>query len=133
MNMGTNYRFILLGLLLFIISLLFYLSFDVPANEKKNKGIYVKTKDWLPQLYNSSNFTGKVYALVFYGRKAQASILIRYLEKNLKINGGVLEKIVFSVKTKNKEDLKYLNSIINENKPYYEKRIIPPNHGFMDV
>jgi hypothetical protein len=68
--------------------------------------------NWIDELYKKYNFTGKTYALVFYGRKAQATILIRYLEKNLKVNGGILDKIVFNVKTDNKIDLEYLDSIL---------------------
>ena len=133
MNSGTNYCFILLALLVFIICLFAYLPFDLTVNEKTVKEVYVKKKDWLNELSEATNFTGKIYALVFYGRQAQVSILIRYLEKNLKINGGVLEKIVFNVKTTNKDDLNYLDSILNQNKSYYEKRIFPSNHDFKGV
>jgi hypothetical protein len=48
-----------------------------------------------------------IIALVFYGRKASVSILLKYLEKNLKRNGGILDKIVFAVRTKKPEDFKY--------------------------
>jgi hypothetical protein len=87
----------------------------------------------LDELYKKNNFTGKTYALIFYGRKAQATILLRYLEKNLKVNGGILEKIVFNVKTNNKKDLEYLDSISKQNKSYFEKRVIPFNHDFKGV
>ena len=91
-------------------------------------GIYnptAKKTNWIDELYKKFNFTGKTYALIFYGRKAQATILLRYLEKNLKVNGGILEKIVFNVKTNNKKDLEYLDSILKQNKSYFEKRVIP--------
>jgi hypothetical protein len=55
------------------------------------------------------------------------------LEKNLKVNGGILEKIVFNVKTNNKKDLEYLDSISKQNKSYFEKRVIPFNHDFKGV
>ncbi len=87
----------------------------------------------MDELYKKNNFTGKTYALIFYGRKAQATILLRYLEKNLKVNGGILEKIVFNVKTNNKKDLEYLDSISKQNKSYFEKRVIPFNHDFKGV
>jgi hypothetical protein len=53
-----------------------------------------------------------IIALVFYGRKASVSILLKYLEKNLKRNGGILDKIVFAVRTKKPEDLKYLDEYV---------------------
>ncbi len=53
-----------------------------------------------------------IIALVFYGRKASVSILLKYLEKNLKSNGGILDKIVFAVRTKKPGDLKYLEEYL---------------------
>jgi hypothetical protein len=99
-------------------------------------GIYnptAKKTNWIDELYKKYNFTGKTYALIFYGRKAQATILLRYLEKNLKVNGGILEKIVFNVKTNNKKDLEYLDSILKQNKSYFEKRVLPFNDDFKGV
>ena len=60
------------------------------------------------------------YALVFYGRRKQISILLPYLEANIKKNGGVLDKIIFAVRTSNKEDLIYLDKIMGQNKQYFE-------------
>ena len=67
----------------------------------------------------------KTYAIVFYGREAQTRILLKYLEKNVKANGGILEKIVFCVKTKNPSDLAYLDKILSQNKSYYESIRFP--------
>ena len=78
-------------------------------------------------LFKKANFkVNNTYALVFFGRRAQTTILMRYLQKNLKINGGVLDHIVFAVKTENKEDLDYLDSLLSQNKTYL-KRITFPN------
>jgi hypothetical protein len=93
----------------------------------------VKKTNWIDELYNKYNFTGKTYALIFYGRKAQATILLRYLEKNLKVNGGILDKIVFSVRTDNKKDLEYLDSILKQNKSYFEKRVFPAYYDFKEL
>ena len=72
----------------------------------------------------------RIYAVVFYGRKKQASILLRYLEPNIKQNGGILEKIVFAVKTNKTEDLEYLNLIMSQNKSYFEQRIFESTISF---
>ena len=61
-----------------------------------------------------------IYALVYYTQWRKTSILLRYLEANARANGGILDKIVFAVKTKKKEDLEYLDSILSEKKPYIE-------------
>ena len=66
--------------------------------------------------YNLRN----IIAFVLYGRKRTASILFRYLENNLKINGGILDKIFIAVRTNNVEDLKFLESYLNENELYKE-------------
>ena len=68
-----------------------------------------------------------------FGRRNQTKILLRYLTKNLKINGGVLDKIVFAVKTNDKYDLQYLDSIINQNKSYFEKKRFTSNKRFREV
>ena len=75
----------------------------------------------------------KTIALVFYGRKKQASILLRYLNQNVKENGGVLEKIIFAVKTNKKEDLEYLDSIMNQNKSYFERIDFGANTNFKEL
>jgi hypothetical protein len=111
-----------------IVSL--FLTMYQNSTVKVNKNSPV---NWIYEFYKKYNFTGKTYALVFYGRKAQATILIRYLEKNLKVNGGILDKIVFNVKTDNKIDLEYLDSIFKQNKSYFEKRVFPANYDFKEL
>ena len=51
----------------------------------------------------------------------------------MRVNGGILDKIVFNVKTNNKIDLEYLDLILKQNKSYFEKRVIPFNHDFKGV
>ncbi len=58
--------------------------------------------------------------------------MLRYLEKNLRVN-KILEKIVFNVKTNNKIDLEYLDSIFKQNKSYFEKRVFPANYDFKEL
>jgi hypothetical protein len=61
---------------------------------------------------NHTNYPNQVVALIFYGRERQFSILYRYLLANLKVNGGVLDKIIFAVRTDKKSDLDFLNKIM---------------------
>ena len=85
-------------------------------------------------LFKKANFkVNNTYALVFFGRRAQTQILMRFLVKNLKINGGVLDKIVFAVKTKNKEDLEYLDSIMRQNKTYFKRIIFPSTKHYREI
>jgi hypothetical protein len=85
-------------------------------------------------LFKKANFkVNNTYALVFFGRRAQTQILMRFLVKNLKINGGVLDKIVFAVKTEIKEDLEYLDSIMNQNKTYFERVIFPNTKQYREI
>jgi len=51
----------------------------------------------------------------FFGRKQNVEILIKYLIANLRKNGGILDRIKFAVKTKNKCDLDYLNELFKLN------------------
>ena len=62
----------------------------------------------------------QIIGLVFYGRKNLVKILIRYLDLNLKINGGILDKIVFAVFTNDQEDLNFIYNFTNRNSQFYE-------------
>ena len=130
MNLNSKHWFKFFVFLI-ITTFITFLNWNNTVN-----GIYnptVKKTNWIDELYNKYNFTGKTYALIFYGRKAQATILLRYLEKNLKVNGGILDKIVFSVRTDNKKDLEYLDSILKQNKSYFEKRVFPAYYDFKEL
>jgi hypothetical protein len=102
-------------------------------------GIYnptAKKTNWIDELYKKYNFTGKTYALIFYGRKAQATILLRYLEENLKVNGGILiietklyisplitkKKYSFTIVSPKLLSL-FIYSHINSTKPSFKKHI----------
>jgi hypothetical protein len=127
-----------LKLSLFIIMMIIILLMSIYTSKLPfsfTKPLFLKSSK-LSDLYikNKANFTvNNTYALVFYGRKAQSSILLRYLERNLKINGGVLDKIVFAVKTNKKTDLEYLDSIMKQNKSYYQKVVFGSNHKFREI
>lgn len=64
----------------------------------------------------------KIYALVYYGRRTYADILNAYLESNLRVNGGVLDGVIFAMVKYTMEDMNYLISLSNRNKGAY---IIP--------
>ena len=79
---------------------------------------------------------GNIIAFVFYGRRSSASILFRYLDKNLKINGGLLDKIVIVARTGDEQDLDYLKMFLRNNKYAkccYERRNFDPNDGYKIV
>ena len=64
--------------------------------------------------------------LVPDGRKKYLEVLMRYLEPNLKVNGGILDKIIFGIIiTPSKEDVDYIESFLNRNKSYFEKVNLP--------
>ncbi|KAI9787045.1 MAG: hypothetical protein M1816_007716 [Peltula sp. TS41687] len=60
----------------------------------------------------------RVVAIVFYGRRDRVSILHCYLQKNLAINGGVLDEVQFIVKTEDTDDLKWLDKAIAKTPGY---------------
>ena len=77
----------------------------------------------------------KVVALVFYGRRRYVSVLECYLkvryrtgpqyemltqtsQRNLVENGGILDEVIFLAKTKDKDDLAYLEDLIQKNPKY---------------
>ena len=98
--------------------LLSFIYHNQPSNFSsiKNKNIAETYK----KQYNIRN----IIAFVFYGRRSSASILFRYLDRNLKVNGGILDKIVIAVRTSNTEDLNFLEKYLNKSptKNYYERR-----------
>jgi hypothetical protein len=66
----------------------------------------------------------RVIGLVFYGRKEFVSILDLYLKKNLRVNGGLLDEVIFVVKTNKTHDLEYLDELLSQ-QPQYSKYIPP--------
>ena len=82
--------------------------------EKKSETITIIQNDKKSSLetYKHKQIYGNIIALVFYGRESSVSILFKYLEKNLKSNGGVLDKIVFAIKTNKTQDIKFLDKYL---------------------
>ncbi|MCJ1256202.1 hypothetical protein MMC24_004022 [Lignoscripta atroalba] len=60
----------------------------------------------------------KVVALVFFGRRRYVSVLNCYLQRNLVDNGGLLDEIIFVVKTGDEDDLQYLEELLQKNPKY---------------
>jgi hypothetical protein len=107
-----------------------FATIEATKNLKKGLWPFNFVKDDKPKAERPSR-NATIVGLVFYGRKAQFTILQRYLLPNLKINGGILDKIIFAVKTDKKPDLDHLETIMSENHSYFE-RIFLTNKNFVD-
>ncbi|KIW01525.1 uncharacterized protein PV09_07003 [Verruconis gallopava] len=70
----------------------------------------------------------KVVALVFYGRPGSVSILDCYLKRNLAVNGGVLDEVVFLARTRRVRDLLYLDELVRTS-PYYRRQDLTFTRG----
>ena len=62
----------------------------------------------------------KVIGLVFFGRKDRVQILKCYLERNLVANGGWLDEVHWVRNTGIKQDVEYLQQLIEGNSAYKE-------------
>ena len=103
----------------FLLILLYFCINYFNNNSSKqiyNKSLNTKEKNVSHEFYKERFKIRNIIAFVFYGRRKSASILFRYLDKNLKINGGILDKIVIAVRTKNEQDLSYLKTFIKTNR-----------------
>jgi hypothetical protein len=60
----------------------------------------------------------KIVGLVFYGRPATVSILDCYLKRNLVKNGGMLDEVVWIVRTNNTEHLAWLEVLLQTEEAY---------------
>ncbi|GME49707.1 uncharacterized protein LTHEOB_5097 [Neofusicoccum parvum] len=63
----------------------------------------------------------KIVGLIFYGRRATVSILDCYLQRNLAVNGGFLDEIVFLARTNDTADLAWLDARVAA-VPQYQRR-----------
>ncbi|KAK3299530.1 uncharacterized protein B0H64DRAFT_388888 [Chaetomium fimeti] len=72
----------------------------------------------------------KIVGLVFFGRRDLVRVLDCYLKRNLRINGGLLDEVVFAINTDIKEDLDYLDNELLPS-PYYRKFTATDEHGFL--
>ena len=114
-NINDKKVFFSFSIILTLVLIYFYSKRDISSSEFKNI-----TRNPSKPKYNLNGTN--VIGLVFFGRKRQFSILYHYLVANLKINGGVLNKLIFAVKDARKEDLNYLNKVLkNVYSPYFEK------------
>lgn len=68
----------------------------------------------------------RIHAIVFYGRMKYVDILNAYLEKNLKKNGGVLDKVFFATVKYDEKDMNYLRQLVRRNRDSY---IVPHIKG----
>ena len=114
---------------------IFYIYYYTSKSTKSVKESYpsVSFKLNSTDSYKSHYKIQNIIALVFYGRKKSASILFRYLDRNLKINGGILDKIVIAVRTNKEQDLSYLESYLKANKNSkccYETEHFPANVSY---
>jgi hypothetical protein len=71
----------------------------------------------------------KIVGLVFFGRRDLVRVLDCYLRRNLRINGGLLDEVIFAINTDIKEDLDYLNNELLSF-PYYRK-FQANEHGYL--
>jgi hypothetical protein len=70
----------------------------------------------------------KIVGLIFYGRPATVSILDCYLKRNLAKNGGMLDEVVWVVRTDSAEDKGWLD-VMMKTEPAYTKWIVPFNES----
>jgi hypothetical protein len=110
-------------------------SFDEQDKELRAKSLKISKQKAISIIGSKSlNFTiREIYAVVFFGRHRHIEILLKYLEANVKENGGILDKIVFAVKTNNKEDLNYLDEIMKRNKTYIQWKQFTVNKAYGEV
>jgi hypothetical protein len=104
------------------ISIYFILAIRLEKNIIKGEKPIKNEMEFSLESYKKKRNIRNIIALVFYGRKSSVSILLKYLEKNLKSNGGILDKIIFAVKTNKIEDIKYLDRYLkNKGKHEFER------------
>ncbi|CAE8686762.1 unnamed protein product, partial [Polarella glacialis] len=61
----------------------------------------------------------RVEVIVVFGRMDRVEILNRYLLRNLRVNGGVIDRVYWVVFAAFREDLEYLRQLVVENEPWY--------------
>ena len=110
--------------LAFFVSVYFFQPIVFVTNDQNSEIIMnQKYKQFSLETYKAKHNIGNIIALVFYGRESSVSILLKYLEKNLKSNGGILDKIVFAVKTNTTQDIKFLDKYLEfKNNNEYERK-----------
>eukprot|EP00439_Symbiodinium_sp_Y106_P085716 s181_g29.t1 len=66
----------------------------------------------------------RVEAIVVFGRQDRVRILHTYLQRNLRKNGGVIDKVHFVVFAAMRHDFEYLEQLIEENAPWYAYPVV---------
>jgi hypothetical protein len=103
-------------------------------SEIKIKNNEKHSKKFSLEKYMKQRNIRNIIALVFYGRENSVSILLKYLEKNLKSNGGILDKIIFAIKTDKIEDIKYLDKYLkNKGKHEFERHNFSANKDYKEA
>ena len=103
------------------------------------EGKLVNSLDSFKNVYlehlNSQKFQlySKVTVLIFYGRKDKVKILLRYIDSALKKNGGVIDNVIFAVKTGVKEDLDFLKEFLEKNPNGYSRFDFVQNVNFKNI
>ena len=108
--------FTLISLLIIILIGNFYLNNKKNLILQHNRILKHSTINSLKKQNNISEIIG----LVFYGRRNSVKILLRYLDINLRKNGGILDKVIFAIHTNVKEDLDYIETFVGKNNQYYK-------------
>lgn len=94
-------------------------NYSIPAVHKDPSASWVKPEGI------------KIIALIFYGRPVTVSILDCYMKQNLVSNGGFLDEVHWAVNTNDKNDLRYLDGLVETSDEY--KKIVLPGLGFESI
>eukprot|EP00927_Polykrikos_kofoidii_P016782 TRINITY_DN17616_c0_g1_i1.p1 TRINITY_DN17616_c0_g1~~TRINITY_DN17616_c0_g1_i1.p1 ORF type:complete len:389 (+),score=61.39 TRINITY_DN17616_c0_g1_i1:77-1243(+) len=68
----------------------------------------------------------RIHAIIYSGRREYLEILNPYLERDLKVNGGVLDSVMFAMVKYTMEDLEYILHLVRRNPTSYK---VPPIEG----
>lgn len=74
----------------------------------------------------------KIIGLVFFGRPLVVEILDCYLKRNLVLNGGFLDEVLFVGHTDKEEDLEWMYKLV-EAEPLYRSITIPRKEGYDEL
>lgn len=83
--------------------------------------------NWRPWLQASKI---RVSAVTFYGRRRYVRILDKYLKQNLKSAGGLLEEVLWIVRTDDPDDLDWLQQTLLPSEPKCYKSMQSSGRGF---
>ena len=118
---GIFYLLIILIIILFINNLINNLFDNYKSYfiSHQNDSLQILKKDAINSFKTKNNMS-EIIGLVFYGRRNSVKILLRYLDINLRKNGGILDKVIFAIHTNVKEDLDYIETFVGKNNQYYK-------------